>query len=49
VDQRLGEQQFVQQVDQGHEEGAAEADGPQRHRAATQGDAHAAKLRLLAV
>lgn len=49
MDQCLGERQLVQQVDQGHNEGATQADGPQRHRAAAQGDAHAAKLRLLPV
>ena len=49
VNDRLGEPIIVQQVDQRHQECAAEPDRPNRHPAAAERDTHPLKLPLLAV
>src|SRR5665213_38684 len=49
MDDRLGEQKLVEQIDQGNDEEASNTKHPQRHRAAAERDAHPIKLRLLPV
>jgi hypothetical protein len=49
VHDRVTEQQLIEQVDQRHDEAAAEPDHPDRHRGTAERNAEPIELRFLAV